>query len=142
MFTRIIIALVALVVAFAVLGADTRPAIKKISPQPTSPASGEQMFVTYCAACHGPDGKGGGPASAALKIPPADLTTLTARNDGTFPELRVFSAIHGDLQLAAHGSKDMPVWGAVFQSMSRDNGASTQLRISNLTLFIKSIQAK
>ncbi len=141
MLTRVIIGLFALVVAFAILGAD-QPTIKKIPPSPTSPASGKDMFNTYCAVCHGKDAKGGGPAVAALKMPPPDLTTLTVRNDNKFPELRVYGTIHGDVEVTAHGSKDMPVWGSVFQSMSRDNGAGTQMRIANLTAYIKSLQAK
>lgn len=142
MLTRIICALVALVVAFAVLGADTHPSIKKVPPSPTSPASGKEMFNSYCAVCHGKDAKGGGPAAAALKTPPPDLTQLTARNGAKFPELRVYGAIRGDADTPAHGSKDMPVWGPVFQSMGRDNGASTQMRTANLTAYIKSLQGK
>ena len=143
MFTRVITALVAIVVAFAILGADTKPVVKSVSPTPTSPASGKEMFNTYCVACHGTDGKGGGPAAASLKVPPADLTQLARRNGGKFPELRVFGAIHGDENMpTAHGSKDMPVWGNVFQSMSRDNGAGMQMRVANLTAYIKSLQAK
>ena len=49
--------------------------------------------------------------------------------------------IHGDREFAAHGSKDMPVWGNVFSSMSRDQ-AQSQLRFANLTKYIESIQAK
>ena len=142
MFTRIMVALVTLVVGFAILGADSQPAIKKVPPSPTSPASGKGMFLAYCAVCHGQDGKGGGPAAAALKTPPRDLTMLTHRNDGRFPELRVYGAIHGDVDVPAHGSKDMPVWGAVFQSIGHDNGTQAQMRIANLTSYIKEIQAK
>jgi mono/diheme cytochrome c family protein len=142
MFTRIIIALVALAVAFAILGADTQPAIKKVSPTPTSPASGQEMFMTHCAACHGRDARGTGPAGAALKTPPADLTKLSAKNGGKFPEMKVYATIRGDSDNPAHGSKEMPVWGSVFQSMAKDNGAIVQMRISNLTGYIKSIQGK
>jgi mono/diheme cytochrome c family protein len=137
MFTRIVVVLVAVAVAFAILGAD----IKKVAPKTTSPASGEDMFMQYCAVCHGTDAKGAGPAAKALKMPPADLTQLSAHNGGKFPELRVYGAIHGDVEMpAAHGSKDMPVWGAVFQSMSKDSGAGMQMRVSNLTAYIKSLQ--
>jgi mono/diheme cytochrome c family protein len=141
MFTRAVIALVALVVAFAILGADTPTAIKKVQPSRTSPSSGKDMFATYCAVCHGTDGKGGGPAVAALKMPPPDLTTLTRRNSGKFPELRVFNTINGDLNVPAHGSKDMPVWGDVFRSMEKDTAAQ-QMRVSNLTKYIESLQSK
>lgn len=142
MFTRFIIALVVLVVAFAIVGADTRPVIKQVPPTPTSPASGHEMFARYCAVCHGKDAKGGGPAASAMKLPPPDLTQLTSKNGGKYPELRVAATIHGDVDMAAHGSKSMPVWGNVFQSMSRDNGASVQMRVSNLTAYIKSLQGK
>jgi mono/diheme cytochrome c family protein len=141
MFTRVVIALVALVVAFAILGADTPTAIKKVQPSRTSPSSGKDMFTTYCAVCHGPDARGGGPAVAALKMPPPDLTTMTKRNGGKFPELRVFNTINGDLNMPAHGSKDMPVWGDVFRSMEKDSAAQ-QMRVSNLTKYIESLQSK
>ena len=141
MFTRVVIALVALVVAFAILGADTPTAIKKVQPSRTSPSSGKDMFTTYCAVCHGPDARGGGPAVAALKMPPPDLTTMTKRNGGKFPELRVFNTINGDLNMPAHGSKDMPVWGDVFRSMEKDTAAQ-QMRVSNLTKYIESLQSK
>jgi mono/diheme cytochrome c family protein len=143
MFKGMIVALVALVVGFAILGADTQPVVKKVPPTPTSPASGQEMFKAYCAVCHGTDAKGGGPAANAMKVPPIDLTQLASKNGGKFPELKVYGIIHGDAEMpAAHGSKDMPVWGNVFQSMSRDNGAGMQQRVANLTAYIKSLQAK
>ncbi len=141
MLNRSIVVLVVLVVAFAILGAQGQPEIKKVAPSQTSPASGQQMFETHCAACHGRDGKGTGPAAKALKKPPADLTILAQRNGGKFPELRVFQAIHGELDVSAHGSKEMPVWGDVFKSMSKDP-AALQMRLSNLTAYVRSIQVK
>ena len=108
----------------------------------TSPASGREMFVTYCASCHGRQGRGDGPAAAALKKPPANLTMLSANNGGKFPEVRVLSAIRGDANLPAHGSAAMPVWGRVFQSMSPGNPAEVEMRLSNLVAYIRSIQTK
>ena len=141
MFNRVLIVLVALVVAFAILGADSPTAIKKVPVSRTPATSGKDMFGTYCAACHGTDGKGGGPAVAALKVVPPDLTTLSKRNSGKFPDLRVYSAIQGDLNMPAHGSKEMPVWGDVLRSIEKD-GAAQQLRVSNLTKYIESLQTK
>jgi mono/diheme cytochrome c family protein len=141
MLTRVVIGLFVLVVAFAILGAD-KPLIKNVPPTPTSPASGKEMFSMYCTSCHGKDAKGTGPAARALKVPPSDLTLLSAKNGGKFPDVRVYGAIHGDMEMSAHGSSDMPVWGSVFNSMSRDNGADTQMRIANLTSYIKSLQNK
>jgi mono/diheme cytochrome c family protein len=109
---------------------------------PTSPASGRQMYMAYCASCHGKEGKGDGPVVSALKTPPPDLTTLSAQNGGKFPELHVTSAIKGDPALPAHGSAEMPVWGTVFQKMSQGNAGQVQMRIANLVAYVRSIQAK
>ena len=107
-----------------------------------SAASGREMFIAYCASCHGKDGKGGGPAAAALKTPPANLTALSSQNGGTFPELRVLNSIRGDENVAAHGSAEMPVWGHEFRRISQGNPAVVEMRLSNLVAYIRSIQAK
>jgi mono/diheme cytochrome c family protein len=122
------------------LGAQT-PQVKKTTVTATSPASGKAMFMQYCAACHGQDGKGGGPAAAALKAAPADLTKLSVSNSGKFPETKVVRLIDGSDTLAAHGSRDMPVWGAVFHQMD-GSAATAKLRLANLTGYIQSIQGK
>jgi putative copper resistance protein D len=51
---------------------------------PQAIASGQTLFAAHCAACHGPSGKGDGPAAAGLKVPPADLTAdhLYGHTDG------------------------------------------------------------
>jgi mono/diheme cytochrome c family protein len=100
------------------------------------------MYMAYCASCHGKEGQGDGPVASSLTMPPADLTTLSARNGGKFPELRVTSAIKGDPALPAHGSAEMPVWGTVFQKMSRGNAGQVQKRIANLVSCVRSMQAK
>ena len=107
-----------------------------------SPVSGRDMFVAYCASCHGRDGKGDGPVAAALKKPPADLTTLTARNGGKFPELRVYGAVRGDVRVTSHGTAEMPVWGHFFQRVGQGDSAEVQMRLANLVAYIRSIQAK
>src|SRR5271165_1456991 len=78
----------------------------------TTSFSGTEMFKTWCASCHGLQGKGDGPAAAALKIPPADLTQLAKKNGGKFPMEKVRNYIDGTKEVAAHGSRDMPVWGS------------------------------
>ena len=99
------------------------------------------MFKSYCAPCHGLDGKGAGPAAAAMKRNPANLTELSAHNGGKFPEMKIFSTIKGDSDVASHGSRDMPVWGTLLPSVSSSQG-EVQLRVSNLTGYVKSIQVK
>jgi len=115
---------------------ENKPEIKHVPPPATSPASGKQMFKAYCAPCHGPSGKGDGPAAAALKTPPADLTALAKSNDGKFPAAKVTSILRGQ------GSHEMPVWGPVFWQMSHGHETEVQQRIANLTQYIESLQSK
>lgn len=120
----------------------SKPAVKKVAPAYTDPSSGKEMYTAYCASCHGADGKGNGPAAAALKTPPTDLTQLAAKNGGTFPDAHIAQVIKGDSMTAAHGNKDMPVWGPVFLQMGHHDTAQVQLRIHNLTNYLVSIQQK
>lgn len=108
----------------------------------TSPASGKEMFAAYCATCHGETGKGNGPAAGALKVSPADLTTLAKRNAGKFPAERVQTVLEGRGGISAHGSSEMPVWGPIFLQMSRGRPGVVKQRIFNLTNYIASLQLK
>jgi mono/diheme cytochrome c family protein len=114
--------------------------IKQTPITSTSPASGVEMYRSYCASCHGKDGNGNGPAAVALKKPPSDLTVLSKNNGGAFPAVRVYVAIGGEFTIPAHGSGEMPVWGQVFSRTEGD--ALAKLRLSNLTTYIQSIQRK
>jgi mono/diheme cytochrome c family protein len=119
---------------------QTQKVIQHTTIKPTSPSSGEEMYKAYCAVCHGRDAKG--PAASALKVPPADLTQLSKNDGGKFPALKVTSAIRGENDLPAHGSKEMPVWGSLFWNMSRGQESEVQQRVANLTKYIESLQAK
>jgi mono/diheme cytochrome c family protein len=116
--------------------------IKHVPVKQTSPASGKEMFTTYCAVCHGTDGKGNGPAASALKVPPNDLTALTEKNSGKYPGMHISSVLRGEAETPAHGSKDMPVWGPLFRHISQGHDAEVQQRIANLNQYIESIQTK
>jgi mono/diheme cytochrome c family protein len=116
--------------------------IKHVPVKPTSPASGKEMYTTYCAVCHGLDGKGAGPAAEALKVPPTDLSTLSKKNGGKFPALEVAATIRGEANVPAHGTKDMPIWGRLFWSMSGGHQGEVQQRVANLTNYVDSLQGK
>jgi mono/diheme cytochrome c family protein len=120
-------------------GAKTE--IRRVAAPQISASSGEANYKAYCAACHGPTGKGDGPAAAALKLPPTDLTRLAASTGGKFPTMHVQTMIR-DAEGTAHGSKDMPVWGPVFRAISNGNQSDVELRVNNLTKYIESIQGK
>src|SRR5215471_2808584 len=76
--------LIGLIAATGVLSAQTPTKINHVPLTPTSPASGQEMFAAYCAVCHGTNGKGNGPATPALKTPPANLTRLAVSHNGIF----------------------------------------------------------
>jgi mono/diheme cytochrome c family protein len=117
--------------------------IKKVPPASTRGGDGKEMFATYCAACHGKDAKGDGPAATALKKKPADLTVLAAHNKGVFPAQEVFRYSKGVDQISAHGSRDMPVWGDMFRGMqSPDDTAMVDIRVNVLSEYLKSLQSK
>lgn len=121
------------------LSAQTKE-IKQVPITSTDPSSGAAMFKTYCAVCHGTAGKGDGPAAPALKVASGDLTRLSRNNGGKFPELRVFGILEGTVSLPSHGSREMPMWGDLFRSLQRSDNSSPQLRIRNLTEYLRSIQ--
>src|SRR5580700_3376699 len=89
--------------------------------------SGPEMYKTWCASCHGVDGKGNGAAASALKKTPTDLTLLAKRNGGKFPAERIRAYVEGadPKSTDAHGSRDMPVWGTVFRSIDSSQTAVT-----------------
>ena len=101
---------------------------------------GPDLFRAYCASCHGIDAKGNGPAAASLKTKPADLTVLTQKNRGTFPEARVRKVIMGDDVIASHGSREMPIWGPIFHQIEEDIDRGN-VRLQNLVQYLESIQA-
>jgi len=81
---------------------------------------GKQEYETSCAVCHGIDAKGNGPLAILLRKPPGDLTKLAKNNAGVFPFDQVYRVIDGREEVAAHGPRNMPVWGATF---SREEAA-------------------
>lgn len=121
---------------------ESKSTVKREAAPMTSPASGKEMFLSYCASCHGKDAKGNGPAANALKQLPADLTTLAKRNGGKYPSDKITSILRGQTSLMAHGDQEMPVWGPVFWRMSQGHEEQVQMRIANLNHYLESLQEK
>jgi len=135
-------AILLLSAAFAVAQQAGTTQIKHVPVKATNAASGQEMYASYCAVCHGANATGNGPAQSALKIQATDLTTLAQKNGGKYPAMHVSSVLRGDAELAAHGSKDMPVWGPLFRNMSQGHDAEVQQRIANINAYIESLQKK
>jgi len=112
-------------------------------PAPVVPpdvAAGKQTYMDHCAACHGADGRGHGPAASALKKPPANLTRLAIRHDGKFPEDYVSRVVRSGDPVSGHGSSDMPIWGPVFSMYENGDELAVRRRIKNLCNYLASIQ--
>ncbi len=111
---------------------------------------GSRLFADNCASCHGQDGTGTGPLAELLTVALPDLTQLKASNDGMFPFARVYNVVDGRADVAAHGGREMPVWGQVFADAaaeeynpfpgSTDEEAFTQDRILAVITYLQTIQ--
>lgn len=101
---------------------------------------GPDLFRAYCASCHGMDAKGTGPAAPALKARVPDLTLLSRRNLGRFPAAHVREVIVGEHVIAAHGSREMPIWGPIFHQVEGDQDWGN-VRLENLVKYLATIQS-
>jgi len=114
--------------------------------RPPPPTGGAELFAKHCAACHGSGGGGDGPLAAELAVPPANLRTIRERH-GEFDESFVLSTIDGRRAVAAHGPREMPVWGDVFASeltarrVPRPQ-ATALMRAQLLTDYIRTLQER
>ncbi len=112
------------------------------NPRLIESIQGRNLYKAYCAVCHGSEGKGNGPMAEALRVPPSDLTRISARNGGKFPLARIERVISGEEPLpSGHGTSAMPVWGPIFSQVAWDRDMG-RVRIDNLARYIRTLQAK
>jgi mono/diheme cytochrome c family protein len=142
MRTFALVAVAALVIGGVGPTADARQRSSPATPPPVVESMyGPDLYRHYCATCHGRDAKGNGPAAAALKVPPPDLTVLARRQNGVFPAGEVEAIIRGGTAITGHGSDEMPVWGPIFRALDPSD-ARVKARISSLVSHIASIQQR
>ncbi|HRD79410.1 MAG TPA: cytochrome c [Saprospiraceae bacterium] len=124
----------AFLLAFVLVLSNCNTSEKKV-------ASGEELFQSYCAICHGTNGAGNGAMTEHLKLPPADLTKIAARRGGNFPDEQIYQIIDGRVPVAGHGTGDMPIWGQTLkESEQLKNEKQVRQSINNLVGYLKSIQ--
>jgi mono/diheme cytochrome c family protein len=118
-----------------------RPADGTLSPELMGEA--RDLYAHDCAPCHGADGKGTGPASKALRIPPADLTGMAARHDGVFPHDRFIAMVSGEVDVPAH-AREMPVWQRRYDGTAPEAVAAVyaQRRLDLLAAYVESLQRR
>ena len=99
--------------------ADAASRENPIAATHESISKGSALYAQYCASCHGTEGRGDGPAGAALDPRPANLAVMGAQHPA------------GDLAWKiAHGRGAMPAWKDVLQ----------EEQIWDLVNYVKSLQ--
>jgi mono/diheme cytochrome c family protein len=104
--------------------------------------SGEELYLRYCAACHGADGRGTGPVARTMNKRVPDLTRLAS--GGSFPAAGIRDAIDGRSMAVAHGTRQMPVWGYEFwveEGADIEAERAARELINRLVAYLESIQA-
>lgn len=129
---------VALALLIAVVAAPARADDRQIR-------LGASYYQELCSECHGKEGHGDGKTGKALSKKPADLTAISERRGGTFPEKELRAIIDGRTEVADHGQRDMPAWGDVLRPSSAKADAASQeasvkSRIDLLIAYLRSIQ--
>jgi mono/diheme cytochrome c family protein len=95
----------------SILAACVAIAATTTDARTAEPESGKDLYVRYCASCHGVDARGGTALSKLMSIPTPDLTRIASRRNGWFPEVTVREIVDG--RYAAHGDREMFVWGSI-----------------------------
>ena len=139
-FRRSRLALAGVPLLFWAAAALAQPAF-----DPVLAEMGKESFPRYCGSCHGLRGEGDGPAAGALLTRPPDLTRIAARRGGRFPAGEIARFIDGRFAPAAHGSREMPVWGERLGEAIPETGVGDEVtrgKIAVLVEYLKSIQRK
>jgi mono/diheme cytochrome c family protein len=101
--------------SFSALGAVIGLAAVLIAARtPENTPEGRVLYTRYCASCHGLEADGNGPVAAVLRHRPSDLRRLGERYGTPLPAERIARFIDGREAVAAHGPREMPVWGERF----------------------------
>ena len=105
-------------------------------------------FEIACMPCHGIEGRGDGSLANSLKRRPADLTQIAKSNGGIFPSKKVAEIIDGRASVAAHGARDMPVWGDRYRVVTEAGEGAAEVeqraraQINALVDYLETIQEK
>jgi mono/diheme cytochrome c family protein len=131
------------VAIWIVMLALTLPAFTAWASDQQSIVRGRQLYLRYCAACHGKDADGRGPVAEDLKASPPDLRYLGERYGMPLPAGTIARFIDGRQDVAAHGPRAMPVWGRRFYDawtahQSGDEDLTTQIR--EIVRYLNAIQ--
>jgi len=115
--------------------------------QDTDVEDGRDLFLYFCAECHGKDAASEGPTAEILAIDPPVLTNLAGRNEGVFPVESVAMQVDGRMPIAAHSY--MPVFGPSLDgdqlvSFALPSGQPMMVtqHLGNLITYLMSVQVQ
>ncbi len=105
-------------------------------------SEGRALYLRNCAACHGVNADGNGPAAPALSTKASDLRSLSARYGNPLPQDQIARFIDGRADVVAHGPRDMPIWGEKVWEYPEGRGNPGQVtpRVAALIAYLQSIQ--
>jgi mono/diheme cytochrome c family protein len=132
------VAFVAGIAVTALVPAEEAPSTSVVEPEMAE--SGKELYLRHCAVCHGVEGFGNGPLAEAMILAPSDLTTVSAKHNGTYPRDKVADVVRTGGGVLGHGSTAMPAWGLYFAVKRQPEVA--RARIKALVDYIESIQTK
>lgn len=104
-------------------------------------AEGQEMFLSYCAICHGENGDGKGSMAGLLQTPPLDLRKIAQRRNGQFPEDEIARIIATAERVPGHSMGEMPAWWETLKKAENiDDPAVVRQKIEHIVAFLKTIQ--
>ena len=112
----------------ALVGASLSLANARLArAQPHEDPGARSLYTRYCADCHGPIGRGDGPAAGGLQPPPTDLTRSTLSRS------ELIRVIDGRRPVKGHGAPSMPAWSVIFSNQAGASGQRTsEIRVEAL----------
>lgn len=131
----LLVAVVLLLVQAMVVAGAPQARVVYVPAKSISNPSGAVVYQDYCAVCHGPAGRGDGPATRALETAIPDLTRMALR-DGQFDSSHVMMHIrHVDML----ESSPMPCWQNKLR-MASGNRDAVQMVFMNLVRHLEALQ--
>lgn len=117
--------------------------VAPVSAQSFADYSGRDLFMRFCASCHGVNGTGDGPVGQGLAVMVPDLTRLARRYGNHMDQVKLREIIDGRSVVIAHGTRTMPVWGYEFwveEGADVKAEASVRTIVDKLIDYLRSIQ--
>jgi len=128
--------------ALAIAGCASR----QPCPDPfLNPQTGAQLFRVYCAGCHGTTARGDGPVSDIINVKVPDLTRISSRNGGVFPDEKIYRIVDGQSEMPSHGRRQMPIWGYEFFGAEGDDESEHKQaseRVDSVVKYLRELQVK